>query len=209
MKKEKEQNISTLKEIKTISLSKEQIEKINNEEFEKCKSHFDTVIEPNLKNYEPTIEKVKYLINEMTKYLNSITPQIIYTSGVTVASMGVTIPLYLDRFIQNKITQLLSIDKLEQDETTSENKQQHTKLKWKATPALFGYIFLELAKKGYIDFPLHNGEINPTGLAKICFEIFEIDTTRDNLIKEMNENKHTLSDTKREKFAIPELKDLS
>lgn len=83
------------------------------------------------------------------------------------------------------------------------------KLKWNCSPSILGYLITELANKGFIEYPLHNGEINPTGLAKICFDIFEIDSSKENLIKEFNSNKNSLSDTKRAKFfSLPELKDL-
>ena len=83
------------------------------------------------------------------------------------------------------------------------------KIKWNGSPSLFGYLFFELADKGHFNFPLHNGEINPTGLAKQLYEMFEIGTTKENLIKEFNPNKNSLSLTKRQKFQIPELADLS
>ena len=83
------------------------------------------------------------------------------------------------------------------------------KLKWNCSPSILGWLITELANKGYIEYPIHNGDPNPTGLAKMCFSIFELDTTKENLIKEFNSNKNTLSDTKRAKFTIPVLKDLS
>lgn len=98
-------------------------------------------------------------------------------------------------------------EKLTPEEPVQNNNSN--KLKWKGTPASFGYLIFELAKKGFIDFPLHNGEINPTGLAKKCYQLFDINTTESNLIKEMNPNKNSLSDTKRAKFSIPNLEDIS
>lgn len=83
-----------------------------------------------------------------------------------------------------------------------------TKLKFNGSPALFGFLITELAKKGYIEYPLRSGDPNYTGLAKICFSLFEIQTTSENLIREFNPNKNSLSETKRRKFSIPEKSDV-
>ncbi len=89
------------------------------------------------------------------------------------------------------------------------------KIQWKGSPALFGYIILELVGKGYIEPPRHGGEWSYAKLAKLCFQYFEIHnnkgevTTLENLIKEINPNKCTLSDTKRARFTIPDLSDLA
>ncbi len=82
------------------------------------------------------------------------------------------------------------------------------KIKWLGSPSIFGFLMTELVKRGYIEPPLRNGESNYAGFAKLCYQYFDIDTTQENLIKEMNPGKCTLSDTKREKFTIPELSDL-
>ncbi len=102
------------------------------------------------------------------------------------------------------------------DQVTGKPIQAGEKIKWKGTPSQFGYLFLELVKHGFIDPPLYNGETNHTGLARLCYEYFDIDTTPGNLTKELKpdnkitgERKNTLSDTKRAKFTIPYLSDLA
>jgi hypothetical protein len=87
-------------------------------------------------------------------------------------------------------------------------KQPFEKIKWNGSPAVFGYLFLELVKKGFITPPLFNGEPNFTALSRLCFEYFEIDTTPENLTKALNEKSNPLSNTKRAKFTIPERSDL-
>lgn len=82
------------------------------------------------------------------------------------------------------------------------------KITWNGSPAQFGYLFLELVKHGFIEPPLYNGEMNYTGLSRLCNNYFDIETTSQNLTKEMNPEKNTLSDTKRAKFTIPNLSDL-
>lgn len=96
------------------------------------------------------------------------------------------------------------------------NSKPSDKIKWVGSPSQFGYILLELVKHGFIEPPLYNGEPNFTGLAKLCYNCFSIDTSQENLIKEMNQVKNTLSDTKRAKikisdadFTIPDLSDLA
>lgn len=91
----------------------------------------------------------------------------------------------------------------------NENVNNHLqKLIWNGSPSLLGYLITELANRGFIEYPLRGGEPNYAGLAKQCFEIFELDTTLENIKKEFNPNKNTLSPVKRSKFKIPELKDL-
>ncbi len=85
------------------------------------------------------------------------------------------------------------------------------KLKWKGKPEQFGFIFLELAKNGYIEIPGTNGEASYSKYAKTCFNIFdfESDTTLDNLKRAMNHDKNRLSETNRKKFSIPRKDDIS
>lgn len=93
--------------------------------------------------------------------------------------------------------------------------QKMGKIKWKGSTALFGYLFLELIKYGYIEPPLRNGETNYSAFARLCYQYFEVSnkrgelTTLENLEKELNPNKCSLSDTKRAKFTIPDLSDLA
>ena len=118
----------------------------------------------------------------------------------------------INEYVQIKfIIKSLKFWKGEFEKMQNENAKQNVnveKLKWNCSPSILGYLITELANKGYIEYPLYNGEINPTGLAKICFAIFDTNSTLDNLKKEFNPNKNTLSETKRKKFKIEELKDL-
>ncbi len=83
------------------------------------------------------------------------------------------------------------------------------KIKWNGSPSVFGYLFLEFVKHGFIEPPLRNGESNYAGFAKLCYHNFDIKTTLENLIKEMNPGKNQLSNTKQAKFTIPDLSDLA
>ena len=92
--------------------------------------------------------------------------------------------------------------------TITDKENESEKIKWNCSPAIFGFLFSELVKQNYIKPPLYNGETNMTGLAKLLWNYFEIKTTKENFIKEMNPNKTSLSETKRMKFTIPDLKSL-
>jgi hypothetical protein len=85
------------------------------------------------------------------------------------------------------------------------------KIKWLGTPSQFGFLFSELVKKHYIEPPKTFAEPSYAKYAKICMEVFDINTTEGNLAKELNPaiGKNTLSDTKKEKFTIPEILDIS
>jgi hypothetical protein len=111
----------------------------------------------------------------------------------------------VDIFIQNELDILNK--KNEFKGLSEEPVQPCKKIKWKGTPALFGYLFSEFVKNDFVETPVRSGEPNLTGFAKQCWEHFEIDTTLENLIKEMNPTKNTLTDPKRSKF--PKLSDLA
>lgn len=88
------------------------------------------------------------------------------------------------------------------------NESGIKKMKWNSSPSVFGHLFFELAKNGFIDFPLRNGDINPTGLAKDLLELFEVNGSNETIIHEFNPLKQSLSVTKRAKFQIPQIADL-
>ncbi len=113
-----------------------------------------------------------------------------------ISNDSVRIPL-INEWIEKKRSELMA----------EEPQQPLKKITWNGSPSLFGYIFSELVKNNFIETPVRNGEPNFTGFAKKCWEHFEIDTTMENLIKEMNPKKNSLSDTKRVKF--PKLSDLA
>ena len=83
------------------------------------------------------------------------------------------------------------------------------KIKWNGSPSQFGFLINSLVTKGFIEPPLYNGETNFSGLARLCYDHFDIETTIGNLTKEVNPEKNSLSDTKRSKFDIPNLSDLA
>ena len=97
------------------------------------------------------------------------------------------------------------------------SERKFEKIQWKGSPSLFGYLFTELIDKGFIEPKLHNGEMSYSGTAKLFLDHFDIYnkkgnlTTLENLKKEMNPAiyKNTYSETKRAKFKIPKMSDLS
>jgi hypothetical protein len=105
-------------------------------------------------------------------------------------------------------------DRLTQEdrpEKANVNALKAEKLRWSGTPSQFGYLLLELAKKGFIDLPTTGGEASYAKYAKVSSELFDFQTptTLENLKKEFNPNKNTLSETVRSKFSIPELTEIS
>jgi hypothetical protein len=97
-------------------------------------------------------------------------------------------------------------------EQVRQPKQVPERIKWNASPSLFGFIFGELVSKGYITPPTTNSRPSYERLGKLLYRYFDIDTTEANIIKELKpENPetgyrpNTLSDQKRENFLIPYL----
>jgi hypothetical protein len=82
------------------------------------------------------------------------------------------------------------------------------KLRWLGTPSQFGFIFNELAERGFIEIPKTHGKESISKFANICYALFEIEATPGNLAKELNPNKCTLSNTNRKFFKFPNITDL-
>lgn len=80
--------------------------------------------------------------------------------------------------------------------------------KWLVSPAIIGFVVHELVTKGYLEFPLRNGEINYAGIAKSIWERFETETTAENLAREINPKMKSLSSIKEVKFKIPQASDM-
>lgn len=83
------------------------------------------------------------------------------------------------------------------------------KIVWKGSPSQFGYLFLELVKKGFIELPKTRGIYSNTQFAKTCYTVFNIDTTLGTLIKALNPKDNKLTDANRKAFVIPDIKTLS
>lgn len=194
--------------------------------IEKLKNHAGL----NTSFYKNNHEKVsKYLCKRIStekkiKFLESynlqlLKKQIYWENGKNVAdpnsfnSDEIANELLLE-FVQKQINTYKIILKGESDHTevnTNQNKMEVEKLKWLGTPSQFAYILLELAKKGFIEIPATSGEASYSRFAKVCWELisFKEATTQENLKKELNPNKNTLSDGVRAKFTIPQINEIS
>lgn len=92
------------------------------------------------------------------------------------------------------------------------------KIKWLGSPEQFGYIFGQLAKKGYIELPTSQGEGSLSKLADLCLLYFEIlstkgkntgqQTTKENLERAINYETNQLGLKGKSSLEIPYLKDL-
>jgi hypothetical protein len=85
---------------------------------------------------------------------------------------------------------------------------QLEKLKWNCSAAMAGFIISELIGKGYIEPPKKNGEWSYRKTAKICQEIFEINTQPSHLENVINPVRNTLAETTRQKLTLLHLKDI-
>lgn len=82
------------------------------------------------------------------------------------------------------------------------------KLKWLGTPAQFGYIINELVEKGFIECPTTHASPSISKLSRVCLEVFDLSSTPQNIEKELNPEKNTLSEIKRKHFKIPNISEL-
>lgn len=105
--------------------------------------------------------------------------------------------------------EFLSLLKVKLNELEIVNEKQNTKkLKWNCSSSILGFLITELADKGYIEYPKHKTEISQTGLAKLCYQIFEVNATEGTFIKSFNSKSNQLSDSKKAKFTIPQHSDI-
>jgi hypothetical protein len=77
-----------------------------------------------------------------------------------------------------------------------------SKLKWNGKAAEFGFLIQELIGKGWIEKPSRS----LTSDAKLYFNIFEIDTTIQNLANEISTKKNSLTTNNSIMFKIPYMK---
>lgn len=83
-------------------------------------------------------------------------------------------------------------------------QQSSVKLKWKASPAVFGSIIDELINKGYIERPTSSFNKD----AAIYLQLFEIDTTPATLTKELSDRTNSLCADNRYKLTLPKVEQL-
>ncbi len=62
------------------------------------------------------------------------------------------------------------------------------KIKWKGKPSQLGFLILELVGKGWIELPTNSYKKS----AKYLMELFDVETTHNNLENEINPNKNSL-----------------
>ena len=83
-------------------------------------------------------------------------------------------------------------------------------IKWQGSTAQFGFIFLELVKRGYIELPSYKGDGNYMHLARLCYVYFDLPTESFGYFsKEMSPTQNSLSDTNKKKLTLPEMKEIS
>jgi hypothetical protein len=84
--------------------------------------------------------------------------------------------------------QFIEMNIIEKEIEEIEKIDLSKKIKWKGKPSQFGFLILELAGKGWIDLPTNSYKSG----AKYLLEIFDVDTTFQNLENEINPNKNSL-----------------
>ena len=129
--------------------------------------------------------------------------------------------LYFSRYFANELSVFLKSKKEKSpiqsiSYQTSENmkEKEAEKIKWSGKKTHIGYIFGNLALKGYIDAPKHkNGEINFTAYAKIIKQNFDVDVDLDTLRKYLNPADEKYEENRKSfefaKFNLPNIIEVS
>ena len=89
-------------------------------------------------------------------------------------------------------------------------KDEQSKFRWNGKPAQLGFLFAELKRKGFLDYPTTNGEESFSKAATVLMDMMDIDTSKGNLEKVLNfeDEDANITYPMRNKFTIPYLSDL-
>lgn len=82
------------------------------------------------------------------------------------------------------------------------------KIKWCGKPSHLAYLINELIENGFIDAPKTKGDTSYKKMAELIMRTFEVETTEQNMQKELNPNKNTVGDVNRLRFKIPSISEL-
>ena len=109
-------------------------------------------------------------------------------------------------------------EKIKQLKSPGDMENKNPKLKWLGNPEQFGYIFGELASKGYLELPTKQGEGAFSKLAELCLNYFDISVTKgktkgnqttiENLERTLNPETNKLSVKGKAALLLPPLAEL-
>lgn len=112
----------------------------------------------------------------------------------------------------------LRAKKLKEVQSDTEQRVNIEKIKWSGSPEQFGFIFGELAAKGYIELPTKETEGRFSKLAELCLQYFEIlstkgetkgkQTTKKNLERAINPRTNNLTIKGKRTLTLPRIEDL-
>ncbi|NCA75052.1 MAG: hypothetical protein EOM90_01840 [Alphaproteobacteria bacterium] len=82
------------------------------------------------------------------------------------------------------------------------------KIKWLGSPAVLAFLMQEFVAHNYIQPPNYGSEATMTGLAKLCYEYFDIKAKPEYFERAMR-NPDALSNAKKLKFTIPDSSEIA
>lgn len=82
------------------------------------------------------------------------------------------------------------------------------KIKWLGSPAVLAFLMQEFVAHNYIQPPNYGSEATMTGLAKLCYEYFDIKAKPEYFERAMR-NPEALSNAKKQKFTIPDSSEIA
>lgn len=85
---------------------------------------------------------------------------------------------------------------------------QIEKIKYNGSASFMGFLMMELIDKGFIDMPISKGSPSLSALASLCNDYFDVDATIGTMKKAFSYDSNQLSDIKRLKLEIPNIKDV-
>ena len=198
---------------KLQEMGKEFIKNVDSNIIKKEKDRYDYLLRLHVdvdKLYSFYYKKGDLLFHSwITKYLNEIWETHDTPYNGNIGNPEISVFLNYQKAFLDKISIHLNrlIKDLEESNPTLIKEQ---KLTWLSTPSLFGHIFFQLGKKGFIEIPKReNGKYNFAKYAAICFTCFNIDTTIGALPKELNPNSNSFVQYNEDIFKIPLEKDVN
>jgi hypothetical protein len=131
-------------------------------------------------------------------------------SILAVNSIPINLKFELDKYLYVlDAIQGCYTKRINNEETIEREQVKEKKLKWCGKPSHLAFIINELVEKGFIDSPKSKGDTSYKKLADEVLSAFDVDTTEQNMQKELNPNKNTVGDFNRMKITIPNISDLA
>lgn len=159
--------------------------------------------------YTPFKEIFKDIIKDRFKQrlnlINSLKAKLEIIKSIYFDGMNKEVKTDIDKLNKIDIDETKNSETKERNETDELNKIKedinlvvNDKIKWKGKPSQFGFLINELIEAGWIELPTKSYNKS----AELLLKLFDVNTTKGNLSKEINGEQNSLSIDNQDCFKI-------